>query len=78
MLFSVFIPPGYPVQMYIFVCAISLQDITACFQQCWITGCRSVADGTAGWLGHRISRNEGSSRCAVEAYHRVNLGKGRQ
>jgi len=56
----------------------SLKILQPLFNSLAITGCRSIADGTPGRLGHRVSRNEGSSRCAVSAYCRVDLGTGCQ
>jgi len=78
MLFSVFIPPGYPVQIYIHVRDILQGPIVRFKQSCRMTDRRSIAPGTASRLGYRGSRNEGSSCCTFSACHRVNVAKNRQ
>ena len=78
MLFSVFIPPGYPVQIYIHVGAI-LQDLVARFKRSYrMIDSRPITSGTADRLGHRSSRNEGGSCCAFSTYRRGDLAKSRQ
>lgn len=64
LLFSVFIPPMFPVQIYLVVCANSRGLTTWFALSDFRTDCRTIIARLADWLGYRVCWNEGSSGCA--------------
>ena len=75
---SMFIPPGYPVQIYIVVCRISQGPATSFNKSSWDIARLPIVIRATDWLGHRICRNEGRCFCTLSTCRRGNVAKCRQ